>query len=504
MKGSKTAAIVVVVLVVLTVPIQMAAQDKQGHHRKYHHYKLIDLGTFGGSASYFQFGPPTTQTPTDGIVNRRRTFVGSADTSTADPFPAYCFNTDCLVSNAFRWRNHALTNLGALPGGGSSAALWTSASGPIAGISENGETDPLYSGLPEVRAVLWEQGKIHDLGTLEGGYESFASAVNSRGQVVGAALNTTADANSMQAGIFWLWGGITPPYQYQTRAFLWDKQNGMQDLGTLPGGTDAQAILINEPGQVVGYSYTASTQSGACFPLATSSFFWEKGKQMSDLGGFGGTCTLASDLNNRGQVVGTSNLKGDRKSRAFFWQRGMKELRDLGTLGGDNAFPGFISDTGDIVGKADLPGSRHQYHHAVLWRNCTRNCTKIDLGVLKGDACSRAYGVNSSGQVVGNSESEKLCDLSGEHAFLWEDGQMTDLDALIPAHSPLKLSHAFVITDGGEIAGLGVPPGCARSQDFACGHAYVLIPCNESDAGSCGEQVAEPPMTESHLLDTQP
>jgi probable HAF family extracellular repeat protein len=86
------------------------------------------------------------------------------------------------------------------------------------------------------------------LGTLpEGGYESEANAVNSSGQVVGAALNTVSDSNSMQAAAFWLWGGsngIAPPYPYQTRAFLWDKQKGMQDLGTLSGGTDAQAFLI--------------------------------------------------------------------------------------------------------------------------------------------------------------------------------------------------------------------------------------------------------------------
>lgn len=37
--------------------------------------------------------------------------------------------------------------------------------------------------------------------------------------------------------------------------------------------------------------------------LVLEAFLWEEGK-MTDLGGLGGTCTLVSALNNRGQVAG--------------------------------------------------------------------------------------------------------------------------------------------------------------------------------------------------------
>src|SRR5260370_32925729 len=70
-------------------------EGAQGHHHKYHHYKLVDIGTFGGPASYFQNG-------FDGLLNSQGIAVGWADTSTSDPNPAFCFNPDCFVSHAFQ------------------------------------------------------------------------------------------------------------------------------------------------------------------------------------------------------------------------------------------------------------------------------------------------------------------------------------------------------------------------------------------------------------------
>jgi len=475
MKRKIAAAIAVFALAALAIPFQLDAQDHQKYH---HHYKLIDLGTLGGPASYFDFGPPVTFS-NGGIVNQQGTAVGFADTLTPDPFPAFCFITDCQVTHAFQWRNGVLTDLGALPGNTSSAAFWISPNGLVVGISETGHTDPLFPGLPQIRAVLWKDGSIIDLGTLSGaGYESEAESVNSGGQVVGSVLNTVSDANSMAAENTWY---FNLPYGYQQRAFLWDAKNGMQDLGTLPGGNDAQAIFINEQGQIAGFSYTNSTVNAATGFPTQDPFLWENGK-MTDLGTLGGTFGYPRWLNNRGQVIGVSNLAGDVNYHAFLWQGGI--LKDLKTLGGDTSLPGFISDDGDIVGTADVPCLPAQScppedHHAILWRNGE----KIDLGVLEneGDSCSRAYWINSSGQIVGNSESEALCHVSGEHAFLWETGgPMIALNSLISPNSSLELSHAFVITDDGEIAGLGVPPGCDPSNDMLCGHAYVLLPCDEN------------------------
>ena len=150
-------------------------------------------------------------------------------------------------------------DLGVLPGGASSDTTWIAENGLVSGDSQNGELDPLVPGIPEIRAVLWRHGQIIDLGTLEGGYESISTSVNSRAQVVGLATDGVADPNSMVG------------FGYQTRAFLW-QQGVMRDLGTLGSGTDAVAGLINERGQVLGWSYTDSNPSDICvgvygFPL---------------------------------------------------------------------------------------------------------------------------------------------------------------------------------------------------------------------------------------------
>jgi probable HAF family extracellular repeat protein len=459
MKKSNLSACVTATTMFVALAIPLSAQQP--------HYKLIDLGTFGGPASYVSGDGNGTSL----VVNNGGMLTGSADTTKPDPF-SLCFNDDCRVSYAFEWRNGVMTNLGALKDGVSSASSWISANGLIAGVSENGKVDPLISGFPENRAVLWRDGRITNLGTLEGGHESFANAVNSRAQVVGAALNKTPDPNkNSMAGL-----------GYQTRAFLWE-DGAMQDLGTLGTGTDAQAVLINDKGQVVGWSYIDSTtRTPSCnFPLITDSFIWDKEHGMVDLGSFGGTCTIASAMNNHGQIVGESNATGDQSSPAFIWENG--SFKPLGgSLGGNFTGADAINEQGEAAGFAYLTNDPvNGPFHASLWKHIG-NLT--DLGTVDGDLCSFASAINAKTQVVGASAPDcNFDDTSIVRAFLWDQGSMFDLNALIPPGSPLYLQSAETINDRGEIAGTGV--------DVATGyeHAFVLIPCPAMGASDCEEGV---------------
>jgi probable HAF family extracellular repeat protein len=452
MQSRTLTCITAMTLFVLALPLQLAAQ----HTR----YKLIDLGTFGGPASSFNTGSL--------MLDNRGFGVGGAETPKPDPANANGFpcGPGSFIYHGFVMRNGIPIDLGALPPADEncSNANWINARGEIAGNSETAQIDP-FLGVKEIRAVLWKKGQLIELGTL-GGNESAATAINNRGQVVGLALNTVPDPFSFFFG------------PTQTRGFLW--QNGvMLDLGTL-GGPDALPFTINDRGQVAGVSYTNSTVNPTTGMPTVDPFLWDHGT-MIDLGTLGGTLGGPGNqgnvaLNNRGQVIGTSNLAGDQVTHAFLWQEGV--LTDLGTFGGDNSFPLWINDAGEIVGEADLAGSEITHlHHAFLWRNGVMT----DLGTL--GSTSHAEAINSAGQVVGRS---RLGDPTTtlQHAFLWEHGgPMIDLNNLIPEHSSLELRDAMFINDRGEIAGLGAPPGCDNPGNPGppepCGHAYVLIPVDD-------------------------
>ncbi len=453
----------------LLIVTQMTAQAQNNTH---HHYKFIDLGTLGGPKSGVN-GEPSVQ-----AINNAGTVVGVADTPMLTPVPGG-FNPigriDFFISHAFVWRGGSLKDLGTLPGGDYSFAAAINQLGQIAGTSENSQIDPA-SGNPEFHAVLWQNDKILDLGTL-GGTASFAATLNNRGQVIGEALNDVPDPLS----ILGIGNGTTLT---QTRAFLW--QNGkMNDLGTL-GGPDSWAMYVNDRGQVAGTSYTSDAVDPNTLTPQSDPFLWENGK-MKDLGNLGGTNgflgpQFVQAFNNRGQVVGLMALPGDQLFHAFLWDG--EKLSDLGNiLGGDFALATGINDAGEVVGWVWFPGGAVK--HAFLWRDGVMT----DLGTVPGDPCSFASNINSRSQVVGGSQSSdgaSACVNDFVHAALWENGEPgVDLNTLILPGSDLQLVVANWINDSGEIVGVGHDPSCPNG-DNCDGHAYVLIPCDENHPGIVG------------------
>jgi T5SS/PEP-CTERM-associated repeat protein/probable HAF family extracellular repeat protein len=86
-----------------------------------------------------------------------------------------------------------------------------------------------------------------------------------------------------------------------------------------------------------------------------------------------------------------------------------------------------------------------------------------DLGSLGGD-WSRALDINDGEQVVGNARNAA----SQNRAFLWENGQMKDLNNFVPADSGWALVSAEAINQRGQIVGFGVINGQT--------HAFLLTP----------------------------
>jgi probable HAF family extracellular repeat protein len=453
MKSKRSPCILIAMLAVLTVSLRVKAQDVHVQPHQYHHYQIADPGTFGGPSTQQSLGTLGAV----GDLNNQGAFGGSADTTAIDPI---CGNhpPDCYTSHAFVFQNGAKTDLGILPDGINSQVNWVSANGLITGLADNTHTDPLLGTPFQLRGTFWGQDRvITDIGALPGTYFSSPFAVNNRGEVVGAAMNTILDANS-------LWG-----IGYQTRAFYW-KDGVMQDLGTLGTGTDAIAGMINERGQVVGNSYISAIPSAVCndnvayYLLTTSAFIWDKKNGMKDLGGFGGTCTLASDLNNRGQVVGGSALPGDSIFHPFFWDA-ETGMTDLGTPDGGYGGAGALNENGDVVGSA---ADNSSVVHALLWRKRGGKWRMTDLGTFAG-GCPYASSVNASAQVVGFDSCAGLPFLSED------DAPIVDLNTLVPSNSGLQLNEVGNINDRGEIS--------INGWDGNNNHSVVLIPCDENHPG---------------------
>jgi probable HAF family extracellular repeat protein len=217
------------------------------------------------------------------------------------------------------------------------------------------------------------------------------------------------------------------------------------DLGTL-GGPSSYAVAINEQGQIIGDSITASGD--------VHGFLWQDGV-MTDLGTLGGSFSVVRAINSAGQIVGQSaTATGDY--HAFLWQDGV--MTDLGTLGGSWADVSGINERGQVAGTSTTAAIQR---HGFVWQDGVIT----DLGTLGGSE-STVTAINSAGQIVGQSATA-----TGDyHAFLWQDGVMTDLGV---SRAPTA------INDFGQVVGYG--------YQWENGVATVLE--TPSHASSVGEPV---------------
>jgi len=157
---------------------------------------------------------------------------------------------------------------------------------------------------------------------------------------------------------------------------------------------------------------------------------------------------------------------------------------DLGTLGGTVDFAGgvgnvglSINNLGQVVGGSTIKGN--ETTHGFLWNRATG---MRDLGTLPGDRQSFAAAINDLGQVVGVSFGE-----NGPRGYLWENGTMSDLNDLVGPDSPLYVLFAFSTNNRGEVAGFGA----TETGDV---HAFIARPVGGPVMGSRARSAARMPI----------
>jgi probable HAF family extracellular repeat protein len=357
---------------------------------------------------------------------------------------------------------YTITDLPSL-GGTNSRANSINNRGWLAGYSN-------LTGNQSRHAALWRGGALTDLGTLGGPNSNVTWSVKSdSGIVAGISQTSTPDP----LGEAWSSAAFYPGATgtgYINLGFVWE--NGvMRALPTL-GGNNGFATGANSRGQVVGWAEN-TVHDPTCVPPQQLQFrpvvYGPKGNQISELPLLAGdTSGAATGINEEGQAVGISGICDQAVGRftakhALLWDNG--KIVDLGNLGAPwwNT-PTNINQRGDVVGFAGAPNDPDgNFLQAFIW---TAAAGMQGLGFLPGDVHSEAYGINERRQVVGLS-----CDADGNcRAFIWENGVMTDLNALKPASYTARLEQARDINEASEIAGRSIDSTGVRRAFLATPH----------------------------------
>ena len=300
-----------------------------------------DLGTLGGPNSSVTWNVKNTE----GII------VGISQTAAPDPlgeawssagFYGPPYNVG-FINLGFVWEQGQMRGLPTFVGGNNGFATGANNLGQVVGWAENDVHDPTCVS-PQVlqfRPAMWGLGppdQIHELPLISGDTSGAATAINDNGQIVGISgiCDQAVGRHSARHAVLWENGRVTdignlganwwntPTAINQQgdvvgfagdhafvegdilHAFIWTKDNGIQALkplrGRVPQHVDSEAYGINERRQVVGVSCDAGF-------VDCRAVVWDHGVFPTDLNdlkapGYSARLESAKDINNLGEITG--------------------------------------------------------------------------------------------------------------------------------------------------------------------------------------------------------
>ena len=338
-----------------------------------------------------------------------------------------------------------------------------------------GQQDNLFGMLLSGRIFIDIDGFKLDLGTLGGtNTTSNWGEINDFAEVVGESETAALDPNGED-----ICGFST---HHTCRPFLWQLGH-LRDLPTL-GGNNGQASAINNLGQIVGFAENGVLDT-TC-PAGTTNnrielpAMWEKGAAKAlplvgnDVDGD------AFWINDQGQAVGYSGNCTTALHGTSWKNDVVSTLLDLG----NGAIAESINNRGQIAGQiGSADGSTFL---AGVWLNGADGPV-TNIGAPVGDAAAFASGINDRGQVVGSSLDAKF---NWSHAFIWQDGVLTNLDTLFPSSANLFPVMGNKINERGQISGMAIVVSGPHKGDI---HAFLATPVNESVGTSVADVASTHP-----------
>jgi len=279
-------------------------------------------------------------------------------------------------------------------------------------------------------------------------FGSIGVDINNKGNAIGMDIYYSLPEGSI--GLFWVNGDLEETIRFR-------------DLSV------SVLNAINDHDQIVGDLHL---YSGHGTLLSRSGFLWQNSKEIP-LSTPSIHVSTASDINNQGQIVGTSSLG------PYIWQdqndNQISDEEDFWDL--DVPFtPSFINDNGCIIGM----GSDTKTIYLFQDHNQNRRVESDEVNSLNQNTDFLLIGIsgfNNRNQVVGN-----LLYKGNEpyHAFILREGEIIDLNTVITPVDGLQISWAKAINDNGWIL-------CDGYLKSGIRKAFLLIPNPESGISTAQE-----------------
>jgi probable HAF family extracellular repeat protein len=254
-----------------------------------------------------------------------------------------------------------------------------------------------------------------------GWHSIFVSGINDLGKVVG----TLAESNISTSN---------------RHIFIWDRIDGIVDIGSLLPYENSSGSDINNSGQIVGYEWNS-------FPYQEHAFLYDETTGLIEIGtllNMNWARSRPEKINNIGLVTGWATIgPGDSDFHAFVWTAA-DGLTDMTPELQPDTTSQDCNDSGSAVGSLTV-GESGGYSSLFVWNNF--NEIKV-LGQIAGYD-TLGYAINNNNQAVG-------CLYDNAWTFipfmLDVDGSLTFLGSLTPI-STSNHTIPLAINDRSQIVG---------------------------------------------------